>query len=749
MTVLESRIDSVKVYHAGATVSRVVEVTADDGRVPQDVEINGLPLALLDSTVRIRIDHLEPADSELYASDLRVGLHAASRDAPEQEPLRAELEEIEKKLISTAQTLAQTRLEMVYLESMEVPSRPDGEEGKPPPASPMAARVALEQFTDEAIKSRVKLVRELRDTQEGLEKSADDLRDRIRRASTAREAKPHELTKAVISRLRQGDGDVRSARLVVEYFVPGARWAPAYQCRLTRDCRGATLQQRALICQRTGEDWRGVKLILSTASPMTWTELPELSSVRIGRAQPPKPEQRGFRPPPIGAVGLFSDYDRDRDLVRKDLPGAPGWSPPALVAAEPTVVPETGHVISRLQDRATIVGDEVRMRYEMGEARAEEASEGLFDSESTGEIVTSAPAAVAGPPPMQPLAAMAPPPAPRAMMSPADAPTPPAQQRARKAAKSSRARRSSAAPPPEESRAALEVLAFSQLRLASPQDSRNRSQLVPVERRTSYLEHLARSDVQVRGDVMKIVRHAQHSAAAISSARLPQGAFDVRHNAGYFDFCYKADAPIDVESDGTFHSIVLGSRTAESKVKYIVVPREDTSAYRMATLTNPLGSPLLPGPVEVHVGGEYVLTTILPSVAPGGRFLLGLGVEQALKIARNTSFRESRSGEKVVAMTELEHVIDVEVANNLGREVECEVRERIPQPNENAEVVVEELEVEPPWEVYTQAERKSEIQGGRRWRVTIKAESTTKLHAGYVVKIYANNELIGGNRREA
>src|SRR5690606_24484254 len=82
----------------------------------------------------------------------------------------------------------------------------------------------------------------------------------------------------------------------------------------------------------SGEDWRGVKLVLSTAAPMTWTELPELPSIRIGRAQPPPPARAGFRPAPQGAGALFSDYDRDRMSLLRRLPAPSPYSLPALAA---------------------------------------------------------------------------------------------------------------------------------------------------------------------------------------------------------------------------------------------------------------------------------------------------------------------------------------------------------------------------------------------------------------------------------
>ncbi len=166
-------------------------------------------------------------------------------------------------------------------------------------------------------------------------------------------------------------------------------------------------------------------------------------------------------------------------------------------------------------------------------------------------------------------------------------------------------------------------------------------------------------------------------------------------------------------------------------------------------MKNPLPAPLVAGPAEIYVGGEYVLSTTLPSVAPSGDFKLGLGVEQAIRCARNTRYREERSGTKIVATTELWHDITIDLVNNLDREIVCEVRERIPQPAEDAEVVVEEGAITPAWEPYTQEERSSPLEGGRRWRLAVPANTTRKLSAQYVVKLYANNELNGGNRREA
>jgi hypothetical protein len=764
MTIVDSRIDTVKVYHSGATIYRVAELSLTGEDLPRELEIQELPLALFDPSVRVRVEHVEPEGTEILATDVRVGLHAITLEQAREDPDREALKEVRRKIHKTSLLLEQVEMENAFLRRMEVPSRAEGEEGKPPPASPMAARVALEQLADDAIQQRIKEGRSLRLELRKLGEQASELEDQIRRASTAKEAKPHELRKTVIARLSHTGEPLKSARLIIEYFVPGVCWAPAYQCRLTRDCQQAEIQLRALVCQRSGEDWRGVKLMLSTASPMTWTELPELTSIRIGRAQPALPVKRGYRPPPRGAVALFADYDRDRTQSANRLPPAPHWNPPGLTTSAPSLIPDA----ELLEDARHAASGEAYDDFSAEVAYAADERESLDGRTPTyglqaaeplvgGKTLETELSELAGgsapppqpqaPPPMPSAPAMASPGPPRA----ARAPAPKSRMKGAKRRRRDAMLRAEEVEfeVPTQSREAADALVFAQLRLHPPDNAAQRCRLVPVDSGAAYLEILNRADLRVHVDLLQLIARAQQESAEVSSQPLPEGTTDVRYSAGYFDYSYEADSPVDLESDGTFHSLALGTRSAKTDVRYTVVPREETSVYRMATLTNPLPTPLLPGPVEVHVGGDYVLTTGLPKVAPSGEFQLGLGVEQAIKVARNTKFSESRSGTKVVAMTELRHTIDVELVNNLDRGILCEVRERIPYPAEDAEVVVEENEVTPPWEAYDQHERRSKVLGGRRWQVKIAARETKKLHAGYAVKIYANNELVGGNRREA
>lgn len=206
-----------------------------------------------------------------------------------------------------------------------------------------------------------------------------------------------------------------------------------------------------------------------------------------------------------------------------------------------------------------------------------------------------------------------------------------------------------------------------------------------------------------------------------------------------------------VPSDGEFHGVPLTAREARARRRFVVVPRESTDVFRVVELDNPLDGPLLPGPIDVYRGAEFTMTAEVASTPPRGRLTLGLGVEQAIKVARNTRFREDARGLLGGGLA-LEHDITVEIVNHLPVAADVEVRERIPVAAEEQkdDIEVEVTRAQPAWERWdpTPADAPVRLRGGYRWRTEVGAGGRAELSAGYVVQISAKQELVGGNRRE-
>src|SRR5262249_18530538 len=86
------------------------------------------------------------------------------------------------------------------------------------------------------------------------------------------------------------------AEVELSYHVEGAYWQPLYDLALTDDA--LTASYLAEVTQQTGEDWPGVRLVLSTSRHGEHHELPELRPWYIGRRQPAAPR------PPMHAARL-------------------------------------------------------------------------------------------------------------------------------------------------------------------------------------------------------------------------------------------------------------------------------------------------------------------------------------------------------------------------------------------------------------------------------------------------------------
>ncbi|MFG2989355.1 mucoidy inhibitor MuiA family protein [Streptomyces sp. NPDC048257] len=99
----------------------------------------------------------------------------------------------------------------------------------------------------------------------------------IRRAMDLAETEPAELVGHV--ELTVETAAAGPVRLRLSHLVPCALWRPAYRAVL--DGESLTLETDAMVWQRTGEDWSGVRLTLSTARSALATDPPRLGEDRL------------------------------------------------------------------------------------------------------------------------------------------------------------------------------------------------------------------------------------------------------------------------------------------------------------------------------------------------------------------------------------------------------------------------------------------------------------------------------------
>ena len=696
-TAVESRIEQVTVYARGARIRRVARVPAP---LPSQLRLDGLPLALIDDSVRVEVDG--PA----VATAVRTRIDVPDGEARAEEP--AELRAARRRV-----ALADAELERLAAALAQLGDAPlivDDTSEQPPAA--WAAIVAARRALVAARRDRELALRE---HHAAARREADDARrelelalDRDRRLGSARVARLHEARKRIELELAPtGAGELA---LRVEYQVAAARWAPSYVARL--GASETTLELRAVVAHDSGEDWTGVALRLSTAEPERWTELPELAPQKIGRRQA-EPARRGFREPPSGADALYLDHDRAFPLPRptrtfdaasvEDDSTYEGRAPtppplqrevwdesrslssaaslPALAkkqraATVPATIARAGSVRDRLVQRAPGGGGAAPMQ--------PPAAPGLTDTAAFGGLVEDA----------------------------------------KLAARRPREEEAAAAPRPR--------LDYGDLRMPGA--------LAPDRGR------LAPAPPEDGGAISALVGEG---AAALAALALPAGY--LAEWAHTYDYAFASDGAVDVRGDGAWHSVALTARATTAKLRHVAVPREQADAFRVAAIANPLDGPLLPGPIDVYDRGQFLVTSEVEYAPPGATVEVGLGVDPSVKIARNVEFHEESTG-VLRGGLRLVHAIAIEVDNVSPRAIELEIRERVPvvrAGDDDVEVVLGK--VDPPWERYTpdpDAPRAERLRGGYRWRIALAPSTKRLLRAGYEVKIAGKHELVGGNRRE-
>lgn len=656
MISLDSRIQAVTVFCSGALIERGALLPPTTEGV---FKLGGLPLTLMDESLQATV----VGEGTLpVVTDFKVGLEVTGASQEDDLELRSRQAAQAVELLSTRKQALQ--MMQLSLQSLEPQGRPPQAEG--------AYRVNLPvQLLDFRSAQRGQLDTALAQLEESLESATEELRQlQYQRSLAAPAARPEALQKFLQLRLRGPVEEGQRLRLV--YRVPGARWAPAYRLRLDAEMQAAELSMRAMVAQKTGEDWRNVTVTLSTADPQDWRELPEWKSLRIGRSEAP-PGLRWFAPP-TGWDKLFADFDSFR----------------AEGTAQPEPQPEEAP---------------------LGQSR--EQSKLLLDAM---EADCDAPRGGAAPCLAEPRMRRAPAPVPAAK---------PAQAVVLTVSQTS--------------------WRFASLRMVdyrSPQ----RGQLVALEQVREYceMESLTWSEPQLHG----ALHEAQQRALQLEHAAPPLGHHYPKNQSG-FDYAYLAQGEVELLSDGLFRSVPLQVISLQPKLSYICVPGESLHVFRLIEMSNPAALALPEGPVDLVIGSDYLQTSQLPGVVPGGTFRLGLGVAQDIQVSRNAIFKENSKG-MLGGTSELVHNIQIEVANHRPVPVELEIRERLPQPDPEVkeQVKVTVTSVQPAWEAFV-PEDNPLLKTAYRWRLLLEPRTQANASLTYTIEIPSKNELEGGNRRES
>jgi hypothetical protein len=263
-----SRIVAVTVYQPNALVTREVEVPEGTGQM--ELVVTPLPDSVSDGTL-----YSEGTDG-IRVMATRLRNRAVKEDTREEvRKIEAEQRKIKldtQKIESDMKALDQN---MGLLTKLEDFTKVTTEKATDKGNLNSDSAIALSKYVMEQRAEKAKEKLELQQKQEAnAEQSAFLVRQMQELAGGS--TKTERDAVIVVDKKNGGAGKVR-----LNYLVSAASWTPQYKLRAGKDKDPVQLEYLAAVSQQSGEDWKDVKVTLSTAQPLLHSVPPELKTLEF------------------------------------------------------------------------------------------------------------------------------------------------------------------------------------------------------------------------------------------------------------------------------------------------------------------------------------------------------------------------------------------------------------------------------------------------------------------------------------
>lgn len=341
-----SRIDSVRVFLQGAEVTRLAKVQLEKGE--HTVIFNDIPASAVPGSIRVEgtatgkldIGSVDTARKFLARAESQAADGERKRLEDELEALRDQKTLLEAQ-VQAAETQKQLIANLAQLPTRPAPSGGIGSVGEDWPR--VLAMIA--QGTVDAGKLGLDAQLKVRD----LDHKIQDLENKLSLLAPPKSDQTE--VRVYVAAASPLDAD-----FIVRYQVQGANWVPLYDARLQTGSKTAAtkldLARRAAITQRSGENWDGVTLQLSTSRPSEGSSAPEIESQTVDFEPDVKPAPK----PLAKAVRRPENIQQDLDGMSGGAEMSEMAAPSATIASaapEPQAVAETEAAMTTAPFEAT------------------------------------------------------------------------------------------------------------------------------------------------------------------------------------------------------------------------------------------------------------------------------------------------------------------------------------------------------------------------------------------------------------
>lgn len=264
-----SRVAAVTVYPSSALVTREVDVPAGPGQL--ELTVTPLPPTTINSSL-----YTEGTEG-IRVLTTRFRSRPILEDTREDvRKLQDELKQLQLSKEKVEGDLKANQANLQMLTKMEafmsITTVHSAEKGTLNSDSTIAMAKHIRETRGELAREQVALQQQVQSNQEKADFTQRKLGELS--AGTARTERDAVI---VVDKSDAAPGKVR-----LNYLVDAASWRPLYKLRAGKAMKEPVqLEYLAAVIQHTGEDWSGVKLVLSTAQPMLNGAPPELQTLQV------------------------------------------------------------------------------------------------------------------------------------------------------------------------------------------------------------------------------------------------------------------------------------------------------------------------------------------------------------------------------------------------------------------------------------------------------------------------------------
>lgn len=278
-----STVQSVTVFLSGAEVTRQAKVKLEKGE--HTIVVGDVPAGAVAGSIRVEGKATGKLDIGSVDTSRKFLQRAESRAADdERKRLEDEIEALRDQRASfeTQAQAAETQKALIA-NLAQLPTRPAPSGGIAAAPEDWGRVLALiAQGSSEVGRLHLDAQVKMRD----LDRRIEDLENKLSGLAPAK-------TEQTEVRIHVAAASALDADVTIRYQVPSAGWTPIYDARLTTgtktEAAKMALSRRALITQRSGEDWTDVALQLSTARPSEGASAPDVDTQSVDFEPEAKP----------------------------------------------------------------------------------------------------------------------------------------------------------------------------------------------------------------------------------------------------------------------------------------------------------------------------------------------------------------------------------------------------------------------------------------------------------------------------